>query len=220
MLDYDSTKKAATGKPDPVGRIYGKIVGSKIQFFLDATNGVERIEGIDEMLNRLQAGATPAGLAPLKSMFNEGYFKQLMSANQYMPPKAVQPGDTWPVQIEFPMGMMGTLVMDYDFTFKSWELHGKRNCARLEFEGTIKSIRDTNASPTGMNITISDGDSSGVSWFDPELGIIIDTTMNQNMGMVITVPMNRRGNPGGSGQIQTITNQMNQVMNIKLVSVK
>src|ERR1700690_2847485 len=90
MLDYDSTKKSATDKQNPLAGIFGKLVGSKIRFFLDATNGVERIEGIDDMMNRLQTGATPADLAPLKSIFTEGYFKQLMDANRYMPPKAVQ----------------------------------------------------------------------------------------------------------------------------------
>ena len=220
MLDYDSTKKSTAGKPNPVAGIFGKIVGSKIRFFLDATNGVERVEGIDEMMNRLQTGASAAELAPLKSMFSEGYFKQLMDANRFMPPKAVQPGDTWPVQIEYPLGMMGTLMLNYDFTLKSWEMHGKRNCARLEFAGTIKSMPDTNASPTGMTMNITDGNSSGISWFDPELGITIDTTMNQDMNMVMKLPMNPRGNRGAAGQMQSITNQMNQVMTIKLISVK
>jgi hypothetical protein len=220
LLDYDSTKKSATGKPSPLAGIFGKIVGSKIRFFLDATNGVERIEGVDEMMSRLQAGATPADLAPLKSIYTEGYFKQLMQANQYMPSKAVQPGDTWPVQIEVPVGMMGNLVLNYDFTLKSWEMHGKRNCARLEFSGTIKSTPDTNASPNGMSFNILGGDSSGISWFDPEIGQTIDTTLNQDITMVIGLPMNQRGNRGGAGQMQNLTNQMTQVENIKLSSVK
>ena len=220
VMDYDSTKKPTAGKPDPLAGIYGKIVGSKVRFFLDATNGVERVEGIDEMMSRLQTGATPADLAPLKSMYNEGYFKQMMSANRYMPPKAVQPGDTWPVHIEIPMGMMGTLELDYTFTFKSWEMHGKRNCARLEFDGSIKSKPDTNASPTGMSINITGGDSSGISWFDPDLGIVIDTTMNQDMNMTINLPMNPRGNAGAAGQMQSMKSQMSQALTIKLVSVK
>jgi hypothetical protein len=172
------------------------------------------------MMSRLQAGATPADLAPLKSMYTEGYFKQLMQANQFMPPKPVQPGDTWPVQIEMPLGMMGNLELNFDFTFTSWEMHGKRNCARLEFTGTIKSTPDTNASPTGMSINILGGDSSGISWFDPDIGMTIDTTMNQNMNMVISLPMNQRGNGGGAGKMQNLTNQITQIQNIKLSSVK
>ena len=219
-LDYDSTKKSTAGKPNPLDGIYGKIVGSKIRFFLDATNGVERIEGVDDMMSRLQAGATPADLAPLKSIYTEGYFKHLMPANQHMPPKAVQPGDTWPVPIEVPVGMMGNLVMNYDYTFKSWEMHGKRNCARLEFSGTIKSTPDTNASPTGMSFNILGGNSSGISWFDPEIGTTIDTTLNQDITMLMRLPMNPGGNRGGAGQMQTLTNQMTQVEHVTLSSVK
>ena len=221
MLDYDSTRKPATGKPNPLDGIFGKIVGSKIRYYLDATNGIERIEGIDEMMNRLQAGATPTALEPLKSTFSESYFKQLMDANRYMPPKAVQPGDTWPVQIVTAVGTMSTFVSDYDFTLKSWEMHGKRNCARLEFSGLVKSLpNNTNANPTGVTITILDGSSSGVTWFDPEIGKTIDTTMNQDITMVIRVPLNLGGNRGGAGQMQNLTNQATQVVTIKLSSVK
>jgi hypothetical protein len=220
MLEYDSAKKSPAAKAKPVADIFGQIVGSKIRYFLNATNGVERIEGVAELMDRLASGGRADAVAPLKGMYSEGYFKQLMSANRYMPPKAVQPGDTWPVQIEFPVGAMGTMVMDYNFTFQRWEMHGKRNCARLEFQGTVKTKPDTNSNPAGMSMSISDGNSSGVSWFDPELGITIDTTMNQDMKMVITMPVNPRGNQGAAGRMQSITNQLNQVMTIKLVSVK
>jgi Family of unknown function (DUF6263) len=220
MMDYDSAKKKSGEKANPLADIFGKIVGSKILFFLNATNAVERIEGVDELVNRLSSGGQGDALAPLKSMYSEGYFKQMMSANRFMPPNAVQPGDTWPVQFEFPMGVMGVMVLDYTFTLQSWEKHGKRTCARLEFQGTMSTKPDPNAKSPAMSISILDGNSSGVSWFDPELGITIDTKMNQDMKMVITMSANPRGNPGAGGRMQTITNQMNQVMTIKLVSVK
>src|ERR1035437_6329864 len=111
-------------------------------------------------------------------MYSEGYFKQMMSANRFLPPQAVQPGDTWPVQFEMPLGILGIKVMKYDFTFQRWEMHGKRNCARLEFTGTIQTKPDPNAKPGGMSISILDGNTTGISWFDPELGITIDTQMN------------------------------------------
>jgi hypothetical protein len=221
LLDYDSAKKSSADKANPVADMFGKIVGSKIQFFLNASNEVERIEGVDELVSRLSSGAQTDALAPLKStMFSEDHFKQMMSANRFMPPKPVQPGDTWPVKQSFKMGPLGTMDMDFDCTFQSWEKHGKRNCARIEFRGTMNSIPGTNANPAAMSMSILNGNSSGVSWFDPELGITIDTTMNQDMKMVMNMPMNPRGNPGAAGRMQTITNQMNQVMTIKLVSVK
>ena len=221
VLDYDSEKKSSSDKPNPVADMFGKIVGSKIQFFMNADNEVERVEGVTELANRLTSGAQADALAPLTStMFSEDRFKQMMSANRFLPPKAVQPGDTWPVKQNFEMGALGNMELDFDCTFQKWEMHGKRNCARIEFQGTLKSTPGTNANPAGMTMTILDGSSSGVSWFDPELGITIDNTMDQDIKMVMNVPVNPRGKAGAGGRMQSITNQMNQVMKIKLVSVK
>lgn len=219
MMDYDSEKKAAADKPNPVADMFGKIVGSKIRFFLDASNEVTRIEGVEELANRLTSGPQAEALAPLKSTFSEGYFKQMMSANQFLPLHAVQPGDSWPVRMEIPMATMGTMVMNYDVTLQSWEMHGKRNCARLEFRGTMQTKPDPAAKPGAMTISILDGATSGVSWFDPELGITIDTQMTQDLKMVVRVPMPQRGK-AAAPPMQSITNQMNQVMTIKLQLVK
>lgn len=220
LLDYDSSKTASGDNTNPVAAMFGKIIGSKIQFFLDASNEVQRIEGVDALVERMTSGGQVASLAPFKSMFNEGYFKQMMSANRFMPPKAVQPGDTWPVQMEFPMEPLGIMVMNYTFTFESWQMHGKRNCARMEFQGTITTKPDPSSKPTGMSMSIVDGNTSGVCWFDPEIGKTIDTSMNQDMKMVIKMPMPSRGKSGAAPQIQSMTNQMNQVITVKLVSVK
>jgi hypothetical protein len=220
-MDYDSAKKTSADKANPMADMFGKIVGSKIQYFLDASNEVERIEGVDELENRLSSGSQADGLAPFReSMFSKDRFKQMMSANRYLPPMAVQPGDTWPNTQSFEMGPLGTMTMDFNSTFQSWEMHGKRNCARIESQGTIKSTPGTNANPTGLSMTITAGDFTGISWFDPELGITIDTTMNEDMKMVMNIPTNPRGKAGAAGRMQTITNQMNQIITIKLVSVK
>jgi hypothetical protein len=220
LMEYDSEKKSATDKPNPLADVFAKIVGSKIRYFLNASNAVDRIEGVDDLISRLSAGANAQATAPLKSMYSEGYFKQMMSANLFLPPKPVQPGDSWPVQYEIPLGMMGTMTMNYDFTFQNWEMHGKRNCARLEFSGSIQTKPDPSAKPGAMSISIQDGTCSGISWFDPELGITIDTTMNQDFKMVMLIPQNQKPKPGVPAKMQSLTNQMNQVMTIKLVSVK
>jgi Family of unknown function (DUF6263) len=218
LLDYDSTKKSAAGSPNPVADIFGKSIGAKIQYFMDASNEVDRIEGMDELQNRLSSvGQANAGAQIFKStMFSKDHFKQMMSANRFMPPKPVQPGDSWPVKESFEMGPFGTLVMDFNCTLQSWEMHGKRNCARIEFQGNIKSTPGTNANPAGMSMSILNGNAGGVSWFDPELGITIDMTMNQDMKMAMTIPVNTQGKT----IMQTMTNVMNQVITIKLESVK
>jgi hypothetical protein len=220
MVNYDSAKKSPGDKTNPVAAMFQKIIGAKIQYFMDASNQVERIEGVDALVGRLESSG-PANMAnSLKSMFNEGYFKQIMDSSRLLPSKPVQPGDTWPIQMEIPMGPLGIMEMDYMVTFQSWEQHGKRTCARLEFQGTVKSKPDSNSKPAGMTMSISDGNTSGVSWFDPELGMVIDTTANQDMKMNMTMPVNPRGNAAAAGKTQTITSIMKQEITIKLESVK
>jgi hypothetical protein len=62
-----------------------------------------------------------------------------------------------------------------------------------------------------MTISVHDGTLAGVSWFDPEIGMTIDTTINQDMQVNMTVPMR--------GQMMSMTNQLHQVITIKLDSV-
>ena len=218
VLNYDSAKPAAADKSNPVADVFNKVVGSKIEFFLDASNNVERLEGMDDLVNRLSSGNQDAAASSIKKMFNEGYFKQMMSANWFLPHKPVQPGDTWPAHMELPMTGLGTMTLDYNITFKNWEMHGKRNCARLEYDGTIKLKPEVNPAVNELNLSIPEGSTAGVSWFDPELGIMIDSAMNQDMTMIITLPANPRAGAGGQGM--TLTNQMTQTLNIKLDSVE
>lgn len=220
VLNYDSSKSAGSDKTNPVASMFGKIVGSKIKFVMDASNNVSEVEGADELMNRLAAGGSPAAVAPLKSLFSEGYFKQLMSSSRFMPPNAVSPGDSWPVQMEIPMAMFGTLVLDYTITFQGWEKHGARECARLEFDGTIKTKPGDSPGLMGMTMAIKDSNTSGVSWFDPELGITIESDMKQDLTMLMTIPKNPKVKQGMGSEPQTITAQMSQMINIKLDSVK
>lgn len=110
------------------------------------------------------------------------------------------------------------MVLNYHFTFQNREQHGQRTCARLEFQGTVNTKPGSNADPGQMSMTVQDGSTSVVSWFDPELGITIDTTANQNFKLMMQVPVPRAC--GQAPQMQSFENDLQQVMTVKLVSVK
>jgi RNA polymerase sigma factor (sigma-70 family) len=212
VIDYDSEKKASDTGKNPVAaairKMFENIIGAKFQFFLDASNHVERTEGVDALMARLETGGPPMATAGIKSMFNEGYLKQMIGSSEYLPSK--------PVQMNLAMGELGTLMLDYNFTFQNWETHGKRVCARLEYDGTLKGHPNPDAKPAAMTTTIQDGTCSGVSWFDPELGVGIDGNVSQDLIVIMTMPINVRGKT----ITQTLTNVMHQVITIKLDSVK
>ncbi len=200
MLDYDSTQKSSASRTNSLTDLFGKVVGSKIRYFLNASNEVERMEGVDELEQRLSSGLSAKASAFSRIQFNEGNLKQLMSGlHLYLPSKAVQPGDTWPVQTEMAMGPLGTASIDHTVTFRNWEQHWKRNCARLEFQGTMKTKPGPNSNPAGTSASTLEGTGSGVAWFDPELGMVIETAANTDMKMVINNMPNQSGNPDASG---------------------
>jgi serine/threonine protein kinase len=214
VLDYDSTQKSPAPRTNSLTDIYGKVVGSKIRYFLNASNEVERMEGVDELEKRLSSGALAEASALSKIQFSEGYLKQMMSGlDRCLPPKAVKPGDTWPFQMEMAMSPLGTVSMDYTVTFQNWEQHWKRNCARLEVQSIVKTKPDPNSNPAGTSVSSFEGTSSGVSWFDPELGMIIETAANDDMKMVINRPINPGGNPGASGPVPDTIYQWHDVVN-------
>ncbi len=214
MMTYNSDTDSAASATNQMAKIFGKIVGAKVQYSLDTSNNVVRVEGINDLIKRLQTGDR-ASAAMIRSMFNENYFKQIMNYNRFLPPGPVQTGDTWPVKIDVPLSTLGTMSMGYTFTFKGWEMHGPRNCARIEFSGTIESQPGRNNGPMGMAMTIQNGTTTGVMWFDPEFGMVIDSNMQQDMTMLLTLPKNAQMQMGTS----VLTNQLNQTINFKVDSL-
>jgi hypothetical protein len=225
VFSFDSTKKTANDSANPaavaaqqlLAGMFQNVIGTKLQFFLDASNQVERIEGLDALTSRLETGGQANATTGIRYMFSEGFLKQMLGGDRYVPTKAVQPGDTWPLQMEYDMSELGTLMIDYSITFEKWETHGKRTCARLEFQGTFKTKPGQTTPSTGMTMNIQEGDTSGVAWFDPELGKVIEMIANQDINMSVTLPP-RAG--FGKGAAQPMTMHMTQEVTTKLESVK
>ena len=239
---YDSTSKYAVGQPPFAEEPFKIIMASTIRCFLDANNQIERMEGVDELLNRLQADAgaklkpgttggnqaldtiidritaTPrqpiANTSWIKNMFNEGYFRNKFAS---LPARAIQPGDTWNVSGEGLMHKGNPVTTDSTVTFQCWEMRGQHICARLETRGTWKptpQLRSENDAIFGTTV----GTFSAVTWFDPALGRGIETILTQDF----TVTWNRRAAPDANpntGPIQISTNHYRVVITDKLVSV-
>ncbi|HTV63865.1 MAG TPA: DUF6263 family protein [Verrucomicrobiae bacterium] len=216
---YDSAAKGDAPKNRQAAAIakgLGNVIGVKLDFFLNATNGIDRIEGVDTLMNRLAAGGPAMNNSGIQNMFNKGNLQQMIGASEYLPPQPVQPGDQWPVQVQTDLGEMGSLTVSDNVTFVQWERHGPRLCARLEFDGTFKGKPSEHPNPSGMSMTIQDGTTSGVSWFDPELGTVIDSDAIQDLTMSLAIPIPM----GGQTTRQTMKMLMHQVLNVKLDSVK
>lgn len=217
LISFDSQGESTDDSNNPAAATFRKMVGARLKFLMDASNKLERIEGLEDFKKRLLTGTPKEMAGILSSVFSEDYFKQMAEHGQGLPPKPVNPGDTWPVQMEMVMGPLGTMVMDWTYTFKGWEKREKRRCALLEYTGTVKTKPGRSAGPMGMSIAIEDGTSSGKSWFDPEAGLFIDSAIKQDMRMLMTLPNMAGGRTNAPPQTQTLTNVMNQKITVKVV---
>lgn len=215
MLDYDSARDTMQDAASPVAPVFEKINGSKILYLLNASNQVESIQGLDALQQGLAevAGNDPMGM--IKSLVTEDYFKQLIDASHNLPGHPVQPGDSWPVKLDVSMGGMGAIATEYTYTFKNWEQHDGRYCALIAIDGTLKSKPGQASKVPGMKISVQDGKSSGSTWFDPEKGMFVETTLNQDMKMNIEMPARGTGNAAAS-QGRVITNVMSQLITVKV----
>lgn len=205
VLSFDSTADAKDDAAKPGAASMRKMVGAKIKFLTDAKGRVEKVEGVDELLKRMTADASPELQQMFKGMVNEDILKQRVDS-QYMPEKPLKIGDVWPVKTEMNLPIMGTLITNIKFTFTGWEQHENHKCAVVTFDGDITSKPGaTQASP--MVMTVEGGKISGKSWFDPEIGMGVGTLEDNNM----TLKMNVHG--------QSLSTGIRQKMNFTLLQV-
>jgi hypothetical protein len=217
ILDYNSANQSAADQTNEVAAVFGKIVGSKIRYFLNASNDAECLEGVGELVQRIKSVPQADPLAgDIKNIYSAAFFEALTNASPFLPRQAVQPGDTWSSHFEHPVTNWGIEVWDYKVVFLNWEMHENHNCARLELQGIMKVKPDPNSKRDETTYHPRDGIAEGVAWFDPELGQIIETDIKNDVNVDKKTPVNPNGTPGAAEQMQTITTQRHQVCTIKL----
>lgn len=188
ILAYKTESKAAgrlTGifdsKSDPKSDITNrnsaplrKLIGVKLKYLTDPSGKVDRIEGAPELLTKLVTGA-PATVQPgLRLMFSEESLKQLLPAATGLPEKPVKPTETWPFTTTTAIPPFGALSIEVTNTFKGMEDHAGRKCAAIDQTGTITMPARTG--PAGATPpTIEEATVTGQTWFDPALGIIVES---------------------------------------------
>jgi hypothetical protein len=213
VLGFDTRGEATGDEGNPAVKPFRQMVGQKLLLLLDASNSVERVEGMKEFTEKI-FGSSEGGPNPMASMFNEEYFKQMMSQGRDLPAQPVKPGATWPSRFDVTMGPLGKVTLDLNYTFKGWEQREKRRCAALTFTGSIGANTGDASSPVAAMMSVAGGQCSGKSWFDPARGMLIDNLIDQTIQMRMKVP----GRPGaGGGATPPIETSLKQSVSIKLV---
>ena len=204
MLDFDSAQTTDQDAGNPVAPVLRKLLGARIRCFTDANGKLVKTDGFKELMGRMAKGQ-PDVRAMLEQFFNEQNFRQLVDfAADLQPDGPLKIGETWKVHTEMP-DPVGIMIMNMDCTLKNWEPLQGRQCVRFEYQGQVSSMP---ASVSQVNpVVIDDGSVSGKSWFDPDLGMMVNSGTEQHM----TVKSNAQGKSAGT--------RFNMTVNFRLIRV-
>ena len=202
VISFNSAQSSDQDGNNPAAPIMRAMIGARIQYFTDANGKVERVEGVDELKSHIAASGQPQNQAILNQMINADAFKQYGSFADAMPDHRVAIGDDWTLNKDVST-FIGVLTVNLKYTFKNWEQHGDRNCARVEAEGSISTKSVSTA--TGMAVEITKGTITGEFWYDPTQGMIVEADNEQNLSLKITTRQ------------QTMTSQFNQKTRVTLL---
>jgi hypothetical protein len=203
LASFDSAQDPKLDGRNPAAPVLRKLIGARIQCETDGSGRAVKVDGFKELTSRMADGE-PMVQAFLESVFSEVNLKQLLDfAQTLQSDRAVKPGDDWPLHLEL-ADPVGTLVVKGQCDIMDWETRSDRRCARIKFSGDITSQSDPQATSSA---SVEAGTISGRVWFDPALGMPVDSSCDQHMTLKTVA----------QGKI-TIS-KVNQTTNVRLVGV-
>ncbi len=159
------------GKLSPVAPAFRKLVGSKIKYQTGADGAVTKVDGVPQLQSKLAAGIPLQAQFMIRTLISEDSIRGWNVLHQNLPTNSVKAGDTWETTREIPFGV-ARFVLTSTNTFKGWEQRNNKKVAKLETGGIIAPKDGAQSAVTlGEGATVS-----GESWYDPELGVIIEST--------------------------------------------
>ena len=192
----NSAQNGAQDARNPVGARLRKMVGARLEYFTDVNGKVEQMNGYPELVNRV-AGSDAKEQAAFKDLFSEINLEKYGSAGEdTVPRRVVKLGDRWAISMKVPSNG-GDLQVDVKCRFKNWEQRADHKCIHITFTGSISPVAGSAAST--LRVKIEKGTVTGDIWFDPELGMAVESAQDVNVqlkinqnGQIQTVPLNEK----------------------------
>jgi hypothetical protein len=172
------------------------MTGARLEYFTDANGKVGNMNGYQELVTRV-AGNNPQEQAAFKDMFSQINLEKYGSVlEDTVPRRVVKLGDHWTMKLKVPSNG-GNLNLDIKCVFKNWEQRADHKCMHITYTGNISAEAGPGAST--LRVKIEKGTMSGDVWFDPELGMAVESVedvdaqlkINQN-GQIQTTPLNEK----------------------------
>ena len=217
LISYDSMNKVIGTDGNPMAERLEQIIGSKITFQVSASNRISNVKGITEITDRLYSGGNARAQSFVRKLFTPQYLRHLIDLT-FVPSDPVRINDKWPGQMTLnPGALIGNLTADVTYTFRGWQVHDQRKCALVDFSGTVKA-RPAPGNSKNVSSTFENGSINGKSWFDPELGMVVESLSDQTATSKGTIRWRRAVNT--NAPTQSYTSTLHQHTSIKLLDVE
>jgi len=205
FVDFDSKGQSTSETKDPLAPTLRKMTGTRLKYILNADNKVESIDAFGDYVDKVTSGSPPEGKGFFTSIYSEDYFKRLVDYSSGFLTRPKNAGASRRAQTDLTMWLFGTVALDFNSTFKGPDLNDQHQCELVQFSGPITS-RSTQSGIMG-NLTIEDGRAAGKVWFDPQLGAIVESQIDQ----LLLAKMGMPTQPGSS--------EISQSIDVKLVDI-
>jgi hypothetical protein len=202
----DNTPVPTNGAAGPVAAVMRAMLNVPLVYTFGADGKVENIDGTDTLMNRIStAMPDKRQRGQLAQLFDQDTLKRYGQFSEGLPDHPVSVGDSWSSSQDI-NNVTGVMTVDATYTFKDWEEHNGHHCAHLLITGDIKT-KTASAATTGAMVTVKKGTITGDSWFDPDLGMLVDLNSDQDLTMDVKT------------QAMTMTDHMKQNIKLSLVDV-
>jgi len=200
------------GQSSPMASTWKAMLDKTLHVTLDPKGKVIEITGMEKMWDEMARG-NPA-MAPMvnnmKKQFGDKMIKDMFGqAEKMMPKKPVARGETWIVDIDVPMPMMGQgTKLRQKCTLKAIEITPAGKVAVVGFVGKFSSDQAATApssqpaDPLPMKFTKMDMDQSGTMRVHLDNTIRTDTTTKMTGDMAMSVHAPDRAGQGQETQMK------------------
>lgn len=201
---FDSSEADAEGTQNPSYDAMSKLVGREFSAVLNDQDEVTGMEKGD-------TGLEPAKLDAMLDIMKK-------SGLQSFPDHPVKPGDHWPFESTVNLPQIGKVAVKGTYTMQRMTDHEGVSCAELGIDGEFSldlAAAEKTSKLSRMGAKLNKASMKGTLWFDPKLGVLRDSRIDQEMMMEMKDPKNSDAPPMSIPIKQVLTAKLSKIEDVK-----
>lgn len=187
-MSFDSANPGTD--PLGMGKTLGATIGKELKILLDESGAVVEIENYDSYIEQL--GKSPIPGMDFREMQSREALTQMVNQGALLalPGKPIEPGGSWAFDQTLALPKIGKVSTRGTYTYKGMAQRTGANCAELTMEGKLTmDVGGEAGAVSPLAVKVTNGAITGTVWFDPQLGVMRESQIEQDMTMSMKNPV-------------------------------